>query len=388
MPMHIIAEPSDVLDPRHYASMRRPTATAETMPPWCYTSQTFFERERERIFLKTWNCIGHHTRVPNPGSYITFSFVGVPVVVVRGEDKKIRAFVNSCRHRGAAIAVEPAGECKFLKCPYHAWAYSLTGELIGTPMFDESDVFEKADYGLVPIKLELWAGCMWINFDPQSEDLLTYLGDLPERTRAWRTEDMVCVSRVETPIKANWKQYYENFSDVYHVPFVHKSSLNFKGQAKRELHNESYVGNYIMHRVWFQGTRNVFEDQPPLPEIDLPPDLHGTFYPWIYPNTGMAFSIDSVWVVELYPDGPERMLHVRSLLVPKGSTAVAGFDAIIANYVQNLAVIMSEDVRILEAQQRSCHSPLYKVGRFARMDKLVHESELWILDRVIGNATP
>jgi phenylpropionate dioxygenase-like ring-hydroxylating dioxygenase large terminal subunit len=386
--MPSVVEPADILDPRHYAAVRRPTEVAETMPPWCYTSQTFFEREREKIFFKCWNCIGHQSRVPNPGSYITFTYVGVPVIVVRGEDGKIRAFVNSCRHRGAELAHDAAGECKFLKCPYHAWAYSLTGELIGTPMFDESDTFKKSDYGLVPIKLELWAGVMWINFDPQSTDLLTYLGDLPERTKAWRTEDMVCVSRVTTPFQTNWKQYFENFSDVYHVPFVHKSSLNFKGSSKREWHNENYLGNYIMHRVWFEGTRNVHGDQKALPEIDLPADGHGTFYPWIYPNGGMAFSIDSVWVIELYPDGPERMTHVRSLLVPKSFTELPDFQSTVRNYVQNLAVITGEDVQILEAQQRSAHSPLYKTGRFARMDKLVHDSELWILDRVIGNAAP
>src|SRR5258706_8429494 len=102
--MPSVVEPSDVLDPRHYAAVRRPIDTAETLPPWCYSSPTFFEREREKIFFKSWNCIGHHSRVPNPGSYIPFTYVGVPVIVVRGEDDKIRAFVNSCRHRGAELA--------------------------------------------------------------------------------------------------------------------------------------------------------------------------------------------------------------------------------------------------------------------------------------------
>src|SRR4051812_32785582 len=95
----ILAEPADVLDPRHYAGVRRPANLAQTMPHWCYTSPKFYESERQRIFFKLWNCIGHQSRVPNPGSYVAFSFVDVPLVVVRGEDGEIRAFINSCRHR-------------------------------------------------------------------------------------------------------------------------------------------------------------------------------------------------------------------------------------------------------------------------------------------------
>ncbi len=384
--MRSIKEPADILDPRHYAAVRRPTDLAEPLPPWCYTSPAFFEREREQIFFKCWNCVGPMSRVAEAaGSYITFTYVDVPVVIVRGNDLKLRAFVNSCRHRGQEV-VQGSGECKFLKCPYHAWAYSLEGELVGTPLFEGHDQFDKNEYGLVALKLEFWAGAMWINFDPESGDLLSYLGDLPERTKAWHAEDMVCVSRVETVINANWKQYYENFSDVYHVPFVHTSSLPFKGHAKREWHNENYIGNYIMHRVWFPGTRSIPDEAKPLPEIDLTSDLQGAFYPWIYPNGGMSFTNDSMWLIELYPDGPERTLHVRSLMVPKASAALPDFASIIVNYENTLALITSQDVVVLESQQRSVHSPVYCTGRFARMDKLVHDSELWILDRVIGNA--
>jgi choline monooxygenase len=385
--MRSVTEPADILDPRHYAAVRRPTDLAEPLPPWCYTPQTFFDREREQIFFKCWNCIGPESRIPNQaGAYITFTYVDVPIVVIRGVDLRPRAFVNSCRHRGQEV-VQGSGECKFLKCPYHAWTYSLDGTLIATPMFEGHDDFKPAEYGLVALKLEFWAGAMWINFDPDSGNLLSYLGDLPERTKAWHAENMVCASRVETPIQANWKQYYENFSDVYHVPFVHQASLPFKGQAKREWHNQNYVGNYIMHRVWFPGTRSIPDDAKPLPEIALPEDLQGAFYPWIYPNTGMSFTNDSVWLIELYPDGPERMLHVRTLMVTKEAAALPDFKAIVANYERGLEVITQQDVVVLESQQRSVHSPLYRTGRFARMDKLVHDSELWILDRVIGNST-
>src|SRR5260221_13159173 len=192
-------EPADISDPRHYAGVRRPWQRAETLPAWCYTSEAFYQRERERIFFKYWNCIGHHSRVPDAGSYIAFDFMGVPLVVVRGDDMQIRAFINSCRHRGSEI-VSGEGACKRLVCPYHNWAFSLTGELVATPLFEESADFKKADHALVPVKLELWAGLMWINFDPDGPALLDSLGDLPERTRAWKADDMVCAARTEYPV--------------------------------------------------------------------------------------------------------------------------------------------------------------------------------------------
>jgi phenylpropionate dioxygenase-like ring-hydroxylating dioxygenase large terminal subunit len=384
--MQIVSEPADLFNPAHYAQCRRAVEVAETLPPWCYTSQEFYERERERIFLKTWNCVGHVSRVPNPGSYVTETFVDIPLVIVRGEDGVIRCFVNACRHRGGEVAFG-SGECKMLKCPYHTWTYALTGELVGIPLFEESDVFKKADYGLTPVRLETWAGFMWINFDAEAENLHSYLGDLPERVAPYRAEDMAMVSHTTYHIEANWKQYYENFSDPYHVPFVHRSTLNFKPVSRRQLHDPAiYKGNYVMHRAWFEGTRGVMPGEKIFPAMELPEDLQGAFYPWVYPNTGMGFAVDCVFEVEMYPEGPEHIRLERSFLVPKACQGVPDYEEILANYLRAQDQVQKEDIEILEMQQRSVHSPLYKTGRFARMDKLVHGCENWVLDRVIGNA--
>lgn len=382
-------EPADILDPRHYAGVRRPWATAETLPAWCYTSPAFYQRERERIFLKHWNCIGHHSRVPDPGSYIAFDFTGVPVLVVRGEDRTIRAFINSCRHRGSEI-VAGAGSCRVLKCPYHNWAFDLTGALIATPMFEESADFKKADHPLVPVRLELWAGMMWINFDPDSPGLRDYLGDLPARTANWQADDMVCVARTEYPMKANWKLFVENFSDGYHVPFVHKTTLNRKPVSRRDFHDPAVnIGAYLMHYTYFDGTRGVREGETALPELDLPPEQKvGTFFPVVHANALMGFAIDSVSATEVYPEGPDQTLLVTSFLVPKSSAAVPDFDAILTSYRRNADVVRAEDVLASERQQLGLRSPIFTPGRFTPQDKLVHDYDLWILDRVIGNAAP
>src|SRR4051794_34850613 len=93
----------DLFDPRTYDAARRPLLEAETLPPACYTSGEFFKREIETIFMREWNFIGRADAIPHAGDYYTVDFVGVPLLVMRGEDRQVRAFVNSCRHRGSKV---------------------------------------------------------------------------------------------------------------------------------------------------------------------------------------------------------------------------------------------------------------------------------------------
>lgn len=384
-------EPDDVFNPEHYAAVRRNWDVAETLPGWCYTSPRFYQRERERIFFRYWNCIGHQSRVPQPGSYLSFEFMGVPLIVVRGEDGEIRAFVNSCPHRGSQIMEPGEGSCRHLQCPYHNWTFALDGSLFATPMFEESAVFKKADHGLKPIKLESWAGLMWINFDPDSPSLRDHLGDLPQRTAPWQAEDLVCVSRRAYPVAANWKLYLENFSDGYHVPFVHKGTLNRKYVSRRDFHDPAVnIGNYLMHYTRFEGTRGVIGgDGKPLPELDLPAEHKtGTFFPSVHANCMMGFAIDSVSATEVYPEGPEQTMLVTSFLVPKSTAELPDFDRIIAKYRANGDIVRAEDVRAAELQQKGLRSAIHVPGRFTPPDRLVHDYDLWILDHVIGNAGP
>jgi phenylpropionate dioxygenase-like ring-hydroxylating dioxygenase large terminal subunit len=201
---------------------------------------------------------------------------------------------------------------------------------------------------------------------------------------------MVCVSRRAYPVGANWKLYLENFSDGYHVPFVHQHTLNFKKVSKRDFHDPSiHLGNYLMHYTYFDGTRGVREHQKKLPELDLPPELKiGTFFPVVHANTMMSFAIDMVSATEVYPDGPDKCTLVTSNLVPKSTVELPDFKEIFAQYMANGDVVRNEDVIAAERQQKGLSSRFNGRGCFTPQDKLVHDYDLWILDRVVGNAAP
>jgi phenylpropionate dioxygenase-like ring-hydroxylating dioxygenase large terminal subunit len=144
-----------------------------------------------------------------------------------------------------------------------------------------------------------------------------------------------------------------------------------------------------MHYTYFDGTRGVRDGQKKLPELDLPPELKiGTFFPVVHANTMMGFAIDMVSATEVYPDGPEKCTLVTTNLVPKSTAELPDFEEIWARYEANSNVVRDEDVIAAERQQKGLSSRFNGRGCFTPQDKLVHDYNLWLLDRVIGNAPP
>src|SRR5207237_1881178 len=167
----------NLFEPATYAGVRRPLLEAETLPVGCYTSEEFFKREVETIFMKVWNFIGRADYIPKAGDFYTVTFAGVPLLLVRGDDGAVQAFVNSCRHRGAKVA-SGQGNAFAFKCPYHGWVYDKQGQLTGCPGMESARGFERKDYPLVPMRTETWAGSVFVNFDPDAVGLTEYLGNI------------------------------------------------------------------------------------------------------------------------------------------------------------------------------------------------------------------
>jgi phenylpropionate dioxygenase-like ring-hydroxylating dioxygenase large terminal subunit len=357
------------------------------MPPWCYTSADFYRREVERIFSKTWNFIGREDRIPKIGDYFTLEFVGVPLIVVRSTATELRAFANTCRHRGSLVA-RGEGNCRAFKCPYHSWAYSLTGELLSAPEMNESMNFNPKDYGLIPIRLERWAGFLFVNFDDHAQPLSEHLGDLPEVLASHRLDDMVCVRRKEYDLGCNWKIYVENAMEAYHVPTVHRSTLQRQKGEPPEVQRTKgqWVGLFKEH----QGSRALLTGDKGFPPIkSLEGKMaRGSLYPLIYPSTMFGCTIDCMWWLELHPRGPDHTHLVVGSCFPKEVVARPDFDEIGKNYFRRWDISIPEDNAVSELQQRGLSSPFARPGRLAHMEPLVHSIDNWVLDRVLGVTNP
>lgn len=195
-------------------------ARAETIPSSWYTDATFHAADSEFIHARTWQGIGHAAQVEQPGEYFIATVAGDPVIVVRGGDRVLRAFYNVCRHRGGPLATED-GCAKALQCRYHGWTYLLDGTLRGVPAMDRTELFDRADYGLVPLRVDVWEGLVFVTLDAEAAPLDQFVRGIAERIAPVRLGAFRFAREVQYEVAANWKVYVDNFLEGYHVPYVH-----------------------------------------------------------------------------------------------------------------------------------------------------------------------
>jgi phenylpropionate dioxygenase-like ring-hydroxylating dioxygenase large terminal subunit len=207
-------------DPRHPRIGRR-----------IYVDPEIFEFECDRIFRRAWCFLGHETEIPERGDYVARELAREPVVLIRGEDGVVRAFLNSCRHRGMRVCRADRDHVRYLRCPYHGWTYDSNGELVRAFAEElyEPGRLPKSELGLIPVtQLDSYRGLYFATWDEDAPPLREFLGDI-----AWyldtlldRTEEgteVVGTAQV-WQVETNWKFCVDNFSgDPYHLSTAHGS---------------------------------------------------------------------------------------------------------------------------------------------------------------------
>lgn len=148
-------------DIKHSELNQRPIEQAETIPSRWYTSPKILELEKKHIFSSYWQLVCHENQLPEPGDMMTLEVADNPILIVRDQEHRLRAFYNVCKHRGGPVAVKK-GTTSVLKCQYHGWTYLLDGSLRGVPQFNKVDLFDKKDFGLEPVTLKTWQGLVFI----------------------------------------------------------------------------------------------------------------------------------------------------------------------------------------------------------------------------------
>lgn len=187
-----------------------------------FTSPDLFDAERERIFRASWLLAGHVSQIAAPGRYFLFERDAESVIVLRDGGGDVRAFHNHCRHRGSRLCHQPEGSIgTSLRCPYHAWNYALDGALSAAPMMADVAGFDRADYPLHPVALEIWNGFVFVNLAPGPIAFRQALPGLTGRFAQWQTESLQSVHQAVYDVAANWKLLFHNFSECYHCPGVH-----------------------------------------------------------------------------------------------------------------------------------------------------------------------
>ncbi len=210
-----------------FATSVTDVATAETLPPVIYTSDEFLEFEKRALFDHEWLCVGRASRIPNNGDYFTTVVNDEHIIVARGKDGEIRALSAICQHRGMQL-VDDEGNCTKFTCKYHLWSFGLDGRLLGAPAMERTEGFDKKKYPLPQLKVELWQGFIFVNFDPEAAPLAPTLSRYTPYLANYDLDNTVCPGTFTlTDMPWNWKVMFENFNDGYHANKLHHTIQDF-----------------------------------------------------------------------------------------------------------------------------------------------------------------
>ncbi len=210
-------------------TLRHPELGTGPVSTDVYWKPEFYERELRAIFRQGWLCIGREEQIPEPGDFFTKEIptFRLSVIAARGKDGVVRAFHNVCQHRGAGVELREKGHCKVFTCPFHGWSYNLEGELTGVPDQKAFYDLQRDKKGLPRVATDTWEGFVFINLNPEpAQSLAAYLGDLGSGLEGFGPFHRETTAfEYEARIQVNWKLMLDSFTEIYHVPVLHKRSV-------------------------------------------------------------------------------------------------------------------------------------------------------------------
>lgn len=376
-----------LFSPDHYALVRKPLHQAGPLPHWCYTDEDWFAHERETIFQKEWLCVGRAEQIPNTGDYFTIELVGQPLIVVRDEKGEVRVHSALCRHRGAIVA-EGKGRCRAFICPYHSWTYALNGTLVGIPgsphpLIGVED-FKNADYGLTPIRSEIWAGFIFVTFNAEAPALDDWLGDLPAFLADYRLEDMVWTHRDEYEVECNWKVWLENAFENYHVATVHRDHYDPENPQNWTFERPSGPWEAMFSK------RSVvaYSGLPMIEGLDENRQA-GLYHIWVQPSLQIILTASYMKYRQYLPDGAGRVRLYENWTFPRTTVESPEFEQIVGpEYYHKYSQIIREDLGITPNVQKAMRSGGFRPGRFSLEEYVVHRIGNYVLDKVVGPDDP
>jgi choline monooxygenase len=377
---------SEFLDSSSYKGIDLPPSQALTLPPWCYTSPDYFDIEAERVFARSWNFFGRADRIPEPGDFFTVDYVGNPIIILRDQAGSIRAFANTCRHRGTQL-LSGEGKCKTIICPYHGWSYGLDGSLKAGRGLKEIEDFDRAQNGLHEFRVGLWGGFIFVNLSDDGGSLEEWLGDLPDQMASYDSDNLVLCRRVEFDVACNWKSHIENSVEDYHVPYVHSYTLQKIQGGYNDFYPETR-GNWLVMREQHEGTRALLVEDlgHALPRIATLEGhaAEGTNFVCLFPSTLLAYTVDSMWYIELLPQSVGHTKLAVGMCFPKSSLARPDFSEKSAYYYKRWVKAVSEDNGITEKQLIGLRSPFATRGRLTPLEPLVPKMARWWIDKILN----
>ncbi len=348
---------------------------ARSLPFASYTDAEVFEAEATKIFRDEWVFVCMEGECASPGDYFATHIAGEPVVVVRGDDEVLRAFSNTCRHRGTPLLDDGRGTVKRqIICPYHAWTYSLSGSLKAVP-FNKNIPVDSDEHGLISVRLEVWLGLVFVHLGQSPGSLADRLDGINKYLRIFEPEKFDCVASGNTETwQANWKLAIENAIESYHLFKVHRETL--------ERYTPTRGAYYIAGSSEWSLTGGETKS-----EQGIVSKLIGSTYDDIYnhyilisvpPSFVGILSYGSLGWLSAHPIDPGRT-RIRSGTV--GLSDYMGEDQMTREFTE---AFFAEDKWICERVQSGMYATTGRGGKLVDMEQVVVDFHQFLATRLFG----
>lgn len=285
--------------------------SSQPLPAWAYLSPELLELEYERAILPSWQFVCHQNQLRAAGDYVVLDLWRDSVIVMRGDDGRLRAFQNACRHRGAKLLDAGSGRCeRQLTCPYHAWSYALDGGLRRVPAEHSFRSLDKGRLGLREFELEVFHGLVFVRIAGGGPTLAELLADLSPRLEPYRIEEMVPAEGV--PVSehwdCNWKVALDNYLDNYHVPYGHPGLhrlMDNELACTINAHGVSFSVSRLRERESRAWSERMYQRLSPRAFAGMPEPARTTWLFCFMPiNIGIDVFPDSIDIFQVLPTGP------------------------------------------------------------------------------------
>jgi phenylpropionate dioxygenase-like ring-hydroxylating dioxygenase large terminal subunit len=319
---------------------------------------------REQAMIRTLPAmICASSQVAQPGDWITHDLSGVPILVVRGQDGVLRAFLNACRHRGARVVDGTRGEGRrnFI-CPYHAWTYDLDGRLRGLSHPEEFPDLDRATHALVPLPIAEACGLVWVVATPGSTiDIRAWLGPLADDLRSFGYEHYVQHAARRFDAKHDWKLAADANLETYHFKFLHRDTIGELFQDNRMV-ADAFGDHWriTLPKVSIGALRELPEDEWRLAE-------HCNIIYYFFPNLMFLFIGDHATVFSVWPRGVGASTIDSVTLVPE----VPATEKARAHWDRNVKIFwdaLAEDFALMESMQSTLASGANRALQFGRSE--------------------
>ena len=344
-----------------------PKSLVATLPGRSYTDPGCFAAEQERIFEAMWFCAARGSDVGTPGAFRTVVVGRESILLSRNRRGEATAFFNVCRHRGATLCTEDAGQVgRAFQCPYHAWTYDLDGRLVAAPNLTRMPDVDRDDYGLRTVAVREWLGYVWVCLadEPPSfeqtvlQEVVDRLGDVANLDH-YSVATLALGRRIVYDVAANWKLVVENFLECYHCATIHPELT----EVLPEFANGYAAQYYVNHGADFgEGIEGFTVDGSagvqPLPGLDA--DQDRKYYAvTIKPQVFLNMVPDHVIVHRMYPMAPDRtVVECDWLYLP--SVVESGVD--LSRSVELFDRVNRQDFDACERCQPAMSSRVYRDG--------------------------